>query len=384
MARRDRSRIPASRGLAAALAVALAALLAAAPARADETIATVAAPGPISSYGGVTAWSALDPATGRFRLTVAGPSGVRTLPIRGRAVPFDVDLGRGARGGVVAAYSRCRREPRRQTLGNALIAHPGWSTATGCRLWSYSFATGRETRIAHTAVRGASEFLPTVWEGRVAFARRYPARAGLRGERAYLYVRDGSRTRALPPGTRSAYRVCIGGNCHRQRLVVEPGPTALDLRGHRLALAWDSGSRTGPTSSIYVETIGRRTVERRRLEAVESGDIQGLELVSPAIDGSSVFWGSLRFGDETRSELRRRALPSGPLAVATIPPDGAYLRPVLAFAVDAGRVTYLVSGAPSAAEPGCTPETPCVADPGCTAGRPCEIRVAQGLEFRRP
>jgi hypothetical protein len=384
MARSDRSRIPASRRLAVAPAVALALLFAAAPARADETIATVAAPGPVSAYGGMTAWSALDPATGRYRLTVSGPDGIRTLPIRSRKVPFDVDLGRDARGGVVAAYSRCSREPRRQTLGNALIAHPDWRSGSGCRLWRYSFASGRETRIGHTAARGASEFLPTLWEGRVAFARRYPARAGLSGQRAYLYVRDGDRTRPLPPGARSAYRVCIGGNCHRQRLVVEPGPTAMDLHGSRLALAWDSGSRTGPTSSVYVETIGRRTVERRRLQAVESGDIQGIELVSPVIDGSSVLWGSLWFGDETRSELRRRPLPTGPLAVATIPPDGAYLRPVLAFAVEAGRVTYLVSGGPSVAEPGCTPAAPCVTDPGCSAGRPCEIRVSQGLEFRRP
>jgi len=374
------------RALAAMVAILPAALPAAAPA--DDVVAQVTRATPVNAFGGRLAWSEYDAALGRFRLTTRSAGIVAAVPVRTRAVPFDVDLGPDGAGGVVAVYSRCRREPGRQRLGNALVAHPGWSTGRGCRLWRFDFSTGRESRIEGTAARDASEFAPAIWKDRVAFARRYPRRPALAGDRPLLFVKRLSadaRARRLPGGPHSRYRVCIGGNCHRERFVAEPGPTAMDLRGWNLAVAWDSGSEVGPTSSLLLETIGRR-VARRRLQRVESGSLQGSELVTPALDGSALYWGSITFGDSTGSELRRFALPGGPAEAAALPAASQadeWIRPVLGVAVDGGAVAYLISGAPAQPEPGCTPRQRCVVDPGCAPDRPCEIRLARDLAFTR-
>lgn len=344
------------------------------------TLATVPAPTPVSAYGGVVAWSTLDPATGRYALTAAVDGVITRLPVKTRTVPFDVDLGRAASGGVVAAYSRCRVEPGRQQLGNALIAHPDWSTGRGCRLYRYSFTGGREVRLRRSGT--ASEFLPSIWRDRIAFA------TVRRGGHPRLWLRDldaGIRARALPPGARSTYTVCIGGNCHRKRLVREPGPTALDLRGNRLAMTWDSGA-DGPTSSLYVETIGRRSVDRRRLLAVVSGNLVGQELLGPALDPGGVVWTWARYGEDISATLLRRPLPGGTTRRAMYPPlsdQEIYLRPVLASAVDGDAVTYLASGAPAAPEPGCSAVSRCTAQPGCSPESPCVLQQVTGLVPRR-
>jgi hypothetical protein len=355
--------------LISVIALALATFAAGPAAASAATLATVGAPTPVSAYGGVVAWSARDAATGRYALMAEVDGVVARVPVRTRGVPFDLDLGPAAGGGVVAAYSRCRVEPGRQAFGNALVQHPGWSTGRGCRLRRYDFARARETAIRGGA-DGASAYLPSIWKDRVAFASVRP------GRHPRLRLRTlGRRTRdrALVPGARSTSGL------------IEPGPTALDLRGSRLAVTWDAGA-DDPTSALYLETIGRHSVQRRRLQAVASGALQGQELVSPALEPGGVLWARLAFGEVTASTLLRKPLPSGATRLAAFPPPSAqeaYQRPVLAFAADGDRVTYLVSGVPVTPDPTCTPETPCLTGPGCTAERPCSLEVVHGLVPRR-
>ena len=359
-----------------------------ASALADETLALVARPTPVSAHAGRVVWSDYDAATNAYYLTQRSGGLTSRVPIRPRSVPFDVDLGPDANGETVAAYSRCARDPKRRDprIGNAIAQMPGWASGRGCDLYRFDFATGRETRIATANSPGASEFLPTIWKATVAFARVYERKRGLKGERAYLYARPisgAARSRKLIAGSRSDLRFCTGRPRRCER-VVEPGPTSLDLFGRRLTFGWDSAAQGFPTSSVYLETLRTRRVERRRIERRDSGEIQGVELLSPQIDQEArIVWGRALFGDTTRSDVVRYRINSGSRDSAQVQPvpGEAVVGTVLATAVDGVDVIYLGSRRIVPGEP-CTPQNPCAFDPGCADAQPCELRRATSLSFR--
>jgi len=298
------------------------ALFAAGPALADETVATVALPTPVSAHGGRLAWSSFDPGRRAYVLMTRVGDVTSEVPVRPRSVPFDVDLGPDTNGNTIAAYSRCRREPPRRdpAIGNVFTQLPDWARGRGCDLYEFDFGTGRESRIAGASSRAGSEFLPSVWGRRVAFARVYEHRRGRAGERPYLYLRalaGDRRSLRVPAGSRSKQRFCSGGRRHRCKLIVEPGPTGLDLWGRRLALGWDSG---GPTSAVYLETIRGRDATKKLLSRVSSGEVEGDEIQSPAILSGQISWVLARFGDTTDNTLVRYRIKTRERSEAKLPP----------------------------------------------------------------
>ena len=373
---------------------ALAALmLPAATARADETIASVAQPTPVSALDGRVVWSDYDVAQGVYYLTQNVNGLTARLPIRPRSVPFDVDLGPDTESRTVATYSRCRKEPPRRApiTVNILAIHLyAWSKARGCDIYMFAFDTGTEIRVRYASTRGASEFLPTVWTDRIAFARVFERRRGRAGERAYLYVRPNSlpesngprgRSQRVPAGARARGRVCIGSP-RRCRVIVEPGPTALDLRTRRLAFGWDSNYE--PTSAAYIDTlhVGRRT-GRRRIDLVSSGDIQASELLAPQFDQDGhLVWFASFYGDDTASFVRRYRVVARNRDQARIDTQAgeALIGSVLGGAIDDSAFLYLTSGL-NPADP-CTPQAPCIATPGCSQLEPCRLRRTTDLVFR--
>jgi hypothetical protein len=367
-----------------------------ATAHADETIATLARATPVSAFDGRAVWSDYDPVQRAYFLTQHVNGVTSRLAVQPRSVPFDVDLGPDADGKTVATYSRCRREPppRDPRTGNVIAVQLfQWSRARGCDIFMFSFDTGTEVRVRYASTRGASEFLPSVWTDRIAFARVFERRRGRAGQRAYLYMRPNSlmaspgprgRSQRVPAGARAHDRFCTG-RPRRCRRDVEPGPTALDLRTRRLAFTWDS-TFGGPTSALYVDTLhaGRRT-GRRRIELVGSGDIQGSELVASQFDlDGHLVWFATFFGDMTASYVRRYRVIDRERDQAQLEPQPgeALIRSVVAGGVDDSSVLYLLSGL----EPGdpCSPMAPCIATPGCSDAQPCELRRASGLRFTRP
>jgi hypothetical protein len=363
-------------------------LLAPGPALADETIATVAAPTPVSAHAGRLAWSSFDPARSAYVLMTRVGGVSSEVPVRPRSVPFDVDLGPDVNGDTVAAYSRCSREPPRRNpaIGNVFTQLPDWAKGRGCDLYKFDFATGRETRIATANSLSGSEFLPSIWEGRVAFARVYERRRGRAGERPYLYVRaleGAGRSVRIPAGTRSKDRFC-SGRPRRCKLLVEPGPTTLDLWGRRLALGWDSG---GPSSTVYLETIRGRRATKKLISRVSSGNVEGDEIESPAIVAGQVGWVLARFGDTTGNTFERYRIKTGERSEAALPPPAAqandpYLRGVFAAAISDSTVFYLLSGGSLPGEP-CTPQARCIVAPACSATEPCQLRSTADIVFAR-
>jgi hypothetical protein len=359
----------------------------AAPAAADVTVATVTRPTLLSAEGVRVVWSSFDSASGRYSLMTSSAGVISTVPVAPRGVPFDVDLGVDALGNTVATYSRCRREPPRRNpaIGNAIVQMPDWARGRGCDLYLFDFQTGKERRLAGASSRRGSEFLPSLSGDRIAFARSYPQRARSGGLHPRLYLRSITGRRGaqrLAGGPRSRLRFCTA-KPRRCKRVVEPGPTALDLEGRRLAFAWDSGYSDGASSGVYLDTISGRRSFRRRLQFTSSGEIQGAELLTPAIDDGEVFWALTLFGDTTSNTINRFEMSTGRHQVAGLPGPASldtYVRPVISSAAAAGTIYYVASGL-RMAEPGCTVLAPCSDGPGCSDAAACQIRVAVGLQF---
>ena len=349
------------------------------PAHADELIATVARPTPLGAIDGRIVWSDYDPAVSRYFLTQRLNGVTSRLPVPPRAVPFDLDLGPDADGRPVAAYSRCRHDPPRRGPPRGTLAQlPEWRLGRGCDLYLYSFDQGREVLVRFASTRTASEFLPTVWTDRIAFARRYERRRGRAGRRAFLYVRPNSlfttqgrrgNTRRLPGGPGTG-----------------PGPTALDIATRRLTFGWDS-TDPRPYSQIYLDVMRNtgRTAQRS-LDRGHSGEMQGREFIAPQFDEQvRVNWLASYTGDMTTAYVRRYSFMEDRNTQARIPavPVDPTLRPPIAGAVDGAGYLYLESGFTDPEEP-CNVPGVCIGLPGCDELRPCRLRRATGLTFGLP
>ena len=361
------------RRLALLLLLLPAAFSTAAPAAgADELIATVARPTPISTLDGRIVWSDYDPVAKRYFLTQRISGVTSRLPVDPRSVPFDVDLGPDADGKPVAAYSRCRHEPPpRSPPRGALAQLPEWRLGRGCDLYLYSFEQGREVLVRFASTRSSSEFLPTVWTDRIAFARRFERRKGRAGRRAFLYVRPNSLFTSQ------------GRNGHTLRLPGGPGtgagPTALDLATRRLTFGWDS-TDPRPLSSIYLDVMRNtgRTAQRL-LDHGHSGELQGREFIAPQFDEQvRVVWVASFQGDKIEADVRRYSFMGETQEEARIPPLRTDLvwRPVIAGAVDGQDYLYLASGLVDSGGMPCTLPASCFANPGCAELEPCQLRRA--------
>jgi hypothetical protein len=196
-------------------------------------------------------------------------------------------------------------------------------------------------------------------------------------------VAGAGRSVRVPAGSRSRQRFC-SGQPRRCKRLLEPGPSALDLAGRRLAFGWDSGAEGEPTSAAYYATLGPRP-RKHRIDFAVSGDIQGTEIIQPSVDTGQVYWGLTLFGDTTASTVRRYRITTGERQQAPLPTPGtpdAYIRSVIALTVDGPAVYYLLSGQSIPGEP-CTPQQPCIATPGCTDLEPCRLMVARAPRFVR-
>jgi hypothetical protein len=280
-----------------------------AAARADFTVATVERPTPVSAYAGHLVFSQYDPAAGVYRLmeSHASPAGEVTtpLPVAPRSVPFDADVGPSADGTPAVVYSRCATaEPR---LGADQL--PIWATGRGCDVYQYALGGG-EARVAGVSTGDASEFLPTLWRGAIAFGRVYEQRAGTRGIYPYVYVRSDGPSERQPGGLRGETGL--------------PGPTSLDLAGIRLGLTWGATVHGDFRSDARLDT----TTGGHTLLEFTTGQGVGNRVLSAFVFSGRVWW-----VHETTSgpqhEYRRWRISTEKLERAPIPADR---QPTLAIA----------------------------------------------------
>jgi hypothetical protein len=250
------------KALGGCIAIAVVAHGCAVHAQADTTIAEVLRPTPISAVARTQLWSSYGAASGTYALTMrAHDKGISTVPVAPRGVPFDADLW-VSEGELGTVYSRCRREPALNVLGL-----PRWATGRGCDLYAFDFNTGKERKLGPPNTSSASEFLPAVWPGALAFFRVYERRRGIRGRRAYLYVVPNVGLFGPPPAARRKLRLmpfpvgtttlCAKLGRPKRRICrrVEATPQSLDFRGG-VAFVWEhSGSGEGPTYELVLHTF---------------------------------------------------------------------------------------------------------------------------------
>ncbi len=256
--------------------LAIAALaLAAPPARADTTLAT-GLPGTVkvSLRGGAIAWSA--PAGGgRWKLVIARGGVASDVAVPTARAPFDVDLGDDGHGHLIATYSRCSRPPR------------GLERPRGCDVYRYDVTAGRERRVPGLGAGSASDYLPTAFHGRIAFAR------SVAGGPARLYVR------ALSGGP---LRRLHGGLANRDG---RTGPRSLDLGARGLAIAWVARGPAGPGLDYGAQEVRWDPLNGspRLLARYVQGDISGTDVVGVTAAGTGVLWGVQGNGENQKTML---------------------------------------------------------------------------------
>ncbi len=239
---------------------------------------------PVSSYGSVTAWSErVAPGQGEFRLVLQVGSTKVVPAIGSRGTPFDVDLGPGPDGRLVAAYSRCSLEP---AAGSALLGTlPRWSAGRGCDIYLLDVMRDVETKWqGSTSV--ASEYLPSIWRSRVAFARVYQRRAGRRGQLPYIYLRplDGGRSQQFRGGPRG------GANDG-------PGPLNIDLYGRRALFTWSALRDRGEQTQIRLADAQARSV---RVYDDANGRDDGAAVVAAGMQAGQPYWTQTYLGARSR------------------------------------------------------------------------------------
>jgi hypothetical protein len=309
-------------------------LIASAPASASDTVvAQLQRPSTIRSHAGIQVFSAFE--DGAYRLAILRADTVELVPVSPAQAPFDADIGTDGRGRPQLVYSRCDAGSR------------------GCDLYVFSLAAGGIER----PVRGANttdgdEFAPTLWNGRLAFARKVGGR-----DLPAVYTRELSSPRSRPsvrlPGIR--------------RHTSTRGILELELYGRRLAQIVFFAGQT----EVRLVDLADRSVRRLAHTGVGEG---GQYFAGIGFAGGHLAWASgwVIGGGAVTPGVYRYRLSTGEIARAAFPRSLLWVVGLALFDADGA---YLVDAQPAA--DGC----------GETLGdarvlRPCQLTRSEPLAFR--
>lgn len=250
--------------------------------------------GQISALDGYATWS--KPTKGRYRLVIRHAGRIRDAGIPTRSEPFDVSLGKDARGRLVATYSRCRSKG-----------------SSNCQLWMMDVRSRRERRLnlrASSTIR--SRFSPVLRGRRVV----YKAVVGT-GSRARVTVYTellGSvgRPRRLPGGSRG----------------LEAGPDDLAFDGRRVAYTWQLSEAPcandelfGDSTELWIDDsrgAGHRLARRGGCPGDAAHTLDGVQLLGNRlyfIETLNDRQGTTRIG---RYDLRTKQLTFAPAPIGLI------------------------------------------------------------------
>jgi hypothetical protein len=247
--------------------IAAACLSCASAAPAQSPVTGVLPPTPIAAYQGRLMWSQPNGSGGYQLVQRIGDGPVQVLPIAPRGVPFDVDLGPTSSGGVYAVYSRCHIDPTWDQ-----VQMPAYEQGKGCDVYKLDLATNTEVRYTKVNASDGSEYWPSYWKGKLAFARAYDKDPG----DPYLYVKtisSSAPSERLPGGSRGTKTST---------------PLEVELYGTRVGFAWRyQGSMMSPAYDLRVDTIGDDHV---RLDSTPGGGLGSVVLGWPSFENGRVYW----------------------------------------------------------------------------------------------
>ena len=251
----------------AALIALLALAVGAAPAAAEQRIATEAASFTADAYGDVVAWSSYDPASKTYALRVTrGGAAVDTTAVAPSPDPFDLDVGPGPDRAPLVVYSR---------RGD---------------LFQFDPATRLEQPLAEVNT-GGTELHPSIDRNALAFVRTPRGRKA----RPSLYLRKNGNTRKQP---RPRFN---------ETLAIED--VDLSSRGLFVVYRTDIVPSCCTRATLY-QVRGKKL---RHLFYVGSGGANFGQLVTPGVVGRSVYFARTNDGSGQgntlfRLDLRKRKL----------------------------------------------------------------------------
>jgi hypothetical protein len=266
-----------------ALLAAVAALAAVPTTAHADTLAAPGGPTGVREFAGAIVFSQLDSATNRWFLAVrrAGATAAERLPVPSSGRPFDADIGPDSTGRPELIYQRCSDPP---------------GVPTSCDLFVFSL----DGQTGERPVRNANDpdhndTNPTIWRGRIAWARDYGA-ADAPNPIVYTKALTAPRSR---PSTR------LPGVPQRRTGDVDrvSGPTSgrtvqdLELWGENLALTVSYGCRgcSGiDQSELRLDDLGDGSARQVAFQVV---GLSGQTLVGPSFFDGRLGWYKACLGD---------------------------------------------------------------------------------------
>jgi hypothetical protein len=331
--------VPLTTPLALALALALSA-----PANAADTgVAELQRPSTIRSYAGIQVFSDFDGSA--YRLAILRDSKLEHLPVDPSQAPFDADIGPDRKGRPQLIYTRCRTERADVSFGR--------NESEGCDLVTYSLAGGGERPVRGANTAAGNEFAPTLWRGRIAFARKGPGR-GL----PIVYTRrlGAPRSQASTP---------LPGISRRTRT---RGILELDLSGHHLGQITFSAGQT----EVRLVDVADRSVRRLARTGVGEG---GQYFAGIGFTDGHLAWAAqwLTGGGAVTPGIYRYRLSNGELSRAPHPHGLWWIVGLALFDADGA---YVIDAQPPADGCGDIEGEPPVLT------RPCQLVRSKPLAFR--
>jgi len=355
----------------------------------------------VTAYGGYVVFSARAGTAGSWQLMAWHDGVMEALPVPARSVPFDADAGPDANGNPAVVYSRCSTEPGYASDEWQL----DWANGRGCRIWELSLLGGVPARVSAIGAPGASDTVPAIWDGAIAFAR-VPAHAAPRVPEIYLW-RGGRPLRRLPAGSPPCPPATSCPNSHAWAISMSLDGSVLaidwELRGYHVARAG-----CGPIGGELFEVLADELGDGAQAIA-DSGGFDGCDggvflPTSPSAVGGSVLydWESPSngppYGVETEHLVSfvpaSRSWATAPVVAGPAVPAVASLNVwITAVAVDAPAINWVSYTPNPVPDTGTTtPEyepldinPPAVCDPsidasrGGTPGGSCELEATSAL-----
>jgi hypothetical protein len=327
----------------------LLALMAAAPASATDTVvAHLQEPSSIRTYAGVQVFSAFE--GGAYHLAILrGGGNVELLSVPPSPAPFEADIGPDRNGQRQLVYTRCTNRDASTGRGS------------GCDLFTLPLASGAGEQPVSAANTSRNEGAPTLWKGRLAFARQF---------------KDGSvgvYTRRLgDPRSRGSERlpgIPLAGRFHGTPVRIKSGEIAeLELHGDHLA------ERITKPESASVIRIVRISTHRSRLVTRVGIGIADQHLAGVGFASGYLTWA---FGGDIGEDagIYRYRLSTGERSHARFPRVVDY--DAAGLALFAANRAYIIDAQPDVGGCGGDPEAipPVV--------RLCQVIRSQPLLFRR-
>lgn len=310
---------------------------------ADTVVAELERPSTIRAYAGISVLSTYDGSA--YRLAVLRQGRMEVLPVAPSQAPFDVDIGPDRSGRPQLVYTRCRVERPDVAMGR--------NDSQGCDLVTYALEGGSGERpVRGASTRDGNEFAPTLWKGRIAFARKVPGR-----EQPLVLLRD-----LRAPRSRPSLRLPSITRATRTRGILE-----LELSGRHLAQIVFAAGRT------EVRLVDVRNRALRRVAAMGVGE-GGQYFAGIGFADGYLGWATqwIVGGGPLRPGIYRYRLSTGDLGRAPHPRGALW---IVGLALAAPDTAYLADASP--------PDDGCGGGPeGVGPARHCQVIRTGSLRFR--